>query len=80
MSTHDRTRDHKGTETTAAVTLDSEIAGVSAGSSLDALLVVLAAASGVFTHVEVAMFDFGSGLEPVTDAAGDWLYGHYEGG
>ena len=79
MSQHDRTRDHKGTETTAAVTLDSAIAGVSAGSPLDDLLTVLAAATGVFTHVEVVMFDFGSGLEPALESSGDWAYGHYEG-
>ncbi len=30
-------------------------------------------------HYEVMMADFGSGLEPMTDAAGDWLYGRYEG-
>jgi hypothetical protein len=42
--------------------------------------ITIAATGGASTHREVAMADFGSGLEPVTDASGDWLYGIYAGG
>lgn len=75
--THDRTRDHRGVDTTVSLVLSDPISGAPAGTNLTVFLRALTNQLIVFNHLEVALYDFGTGLEPVTDAAGDWLYGHY---
>ena len=42
-ATHDRTRDHRGTEKTEVLTLTNPIGPIAAGGSLDSLLIQLAA-------------------------------------
>lgn len=77
---HDRTRDHRGTESTEWITLSGPIGDFDEDDPLDDLLVAMATASGVGYHLEVVLHDFGSGPEPVTDDDGDWLYNPFPGG
>lgn len=78
-ATHDRTRDHRGTDTTDNILLSGSVGGYDAGDPLDSLLATLATTNSLLSHLEVVMADFGSGLEPVTDADGDWLYAYFQG-
>lgn len=71
---HDRQRDHAGYDLDSNIKTSAAVGGLPAGSLLSS---VLALTAGGGSHYEVLMADFGSGLEPVVDASGDWLYGIY---
>lgn len=71
-NTHDRTRDHSGTEPASAVVLDAPAGGFPSGTTLQEVV-----AGGALTgRWEVMMTDgISSPPEPMTTEDGtDWLY------